>query len=388
MKLKPFIERVCREVGPRPAGSESESQAGKIIAEELRRRGAAVRFHETRVSPGLVPGLINLMIGSYLLSAALYLFLPVAAAAIAGVLLIALLAMRKLGNWVIDWLFPKTSTRNVIGVFKPRGRARKLLIFSGHHDSAALMPLLSQPYKRHVHRIERAVLAGMGLLVIAGILRAVFAGPLPPYYRFLGPWDIPFFMALLGFVPGFLYRFKMITGGWSRGANDNLSAVSVLLGLADALKRKPLRQTEVWLVSFGSEEPLIYGSAGFARDHGIILRRAVHCNLDGVGAGSLAVISEEKMTACRYSPEVVELFQRAGRRAGIELPAVAVTYGGTDSYPVIHAGGRSACLFAMDETRLPALWHSPEDRPENVEEEKLQQALRICREIIREFERA
>lgn len=386
MKLKPFIERVCREVGPRPAGSERELKAGKMIAEELRRHGAAVRFHETQVCPKLVPGLINLMIGSYLLSAALYLFLPVAAAAVAGVLLAALLAMRKLGNWVIDWLFPKTKTRNVIGVFKPKGRARKLLIFSGHHDSAALMPLLSQPYKTHVHRIEWAVLAGMGLLVIAGILRAVFAGLLPPYPRFLGLWDIPFFVTLLGFVPGFLYRFKMITNGLSLGANDNLSAVSVLLGIADALKRKPLQRTEVWLVSFGSEEPLIYGSAGFARDYKAVLRRATHCNLESLGAGTLAVISEEKMTMCRYSPEVVELFQRAGRRVGIELPAVAIAYGGTDSYPIIHVGGRSACLIGLDETRLPVLWHSPEDRPENVDEEKLQQALRICLRIVRESE--
>jgi hypothetical protein len=345
-----------------------------------------VRFHETRVCPNLVPGLINLMFGSYVLSAALYLFLPVAAAAVAGVLLVALLVMRKLGNWVIDWLFPKTNTWNVIGVFKPKGRARKVLIFSGHHDSAALMPLLSLPYKPHVHRIEWAVLLGMALLVPAGILRAVFAGLLPPYPRFIGPWDIPFFVALLGFVPGFLYRFKMITGGLSLGANDNLSAVSVLLGIADALKRKPLKQTEIWLVSFGSEEPMIYGSAGFARDHKQLLRRAVHCNLESLGAGRLAVISEEKMTMCRYSPEVVELFQRAGRRVGIELPAVSVTYGGTDSYPIIHAGGRSACLFGMDETGLGALWHSPEDRPENLEEQNLQQALRICLQIIREFE--
>jgi hypothetical protein len=177
MKLKPFIERIITEIGPRPAGSEAEFAAGRVFADELKKRGAVVSTQDAKVCPGIITGLMNLMTGTYLIAIILYFPVPVASALIVAILLVMFLLSRQLGNGVIDWLFKKATTRNVIGRYKPKGTAKAALIFSGHHDSPDMMPLLGLKTKRYVHLIENGVVLGLALMIPAGILRAVFSGP-------------------------------------------------------------------------------------------------------------------------------------------------------------------------------------------------------------------
>jgi hypothetical protein len=386
MKLKPFIERILKEIGPRPAGSDAEFKAGAIIAEEMEKRGAAVTTQDVPVAPGIITGLMNLMTFTYLLSVLLYFFVPVAPALLVAVLLAMCVLSRQLGNGVIDWLFAKATTRNVIGKYPPQAKPENILIFSGHHDSPDMMPMLGLKTKRYVHLIENSVVAGLALLIPAGILRAILSGPVLSLPFRLGWYDAIFGLSVVGLIVGFYFRSQMITGVRNLGANDNLSAVTVLIGIADYLEKSPAKKTEVILVSFGSEEPFMYGSWGFAREHRDLIGRALNVNMETVGAGKLGIIIEEKMYMNRYSPEAIDLIGRAGKRAGIDLPKIAITYGGTDSYSIIKGGGKSACLFGMDETELFSLWHSPLDNPRNVKEDNLQAALKICIEVIKEAE--
>ena len=52
------------------------------------------------------------------------------------------------------------------------------------------------------------------------------------------------------------------------GANDNLTAVAVLLELARLLQEQPVRGVRVLLVSTGSEESFMEGMRGWVRRHG------------------------------------------------------------------------------------------------------------------------
>src|SRR5581483_1346395 len=51
------------------------------------------------------------------------------------------------------------------------------------------------------------------------------------------------------------------------GANDNLSAVAVLVALAERLRERPVAGVRVLLVSCGAEEVIQGGIYGFAADH-------------------------------------------------------------------------------------------------------------------------
>ena len=70
------------------------------------------------------------------------------------------------------------------------------------------------------------------------------------------------------------------------GANDNASAVAVMMGVAKALavNKIPLKRS-VMFVAFGSEEQGLLGSKEFVSDPVIPLEKSILLNMDGVGIG-------------------------------------------------------------------------------------------------------
>lgn len=70
------------------------------------------------------------------------------------------------------------------------------------------------------------------------------------------------------------------------GANDNASAVAVMMGLAKALavNKIPMKRTVMFL-AFGSEEQAIIGSKAYLSNPSAPLDKSVLLNMDGVGIG-------------------------------------------------------------------------------------------------------
>ena len=388
-QLKPFIGRVIHDVGTRIAGSEGEARASEMIAKEFKERGAETSIEKMPTYPEHLRALIRILTYTYVAVVVAYPLFPIATVGITFTALALLFLGRKVSPRFIDFLLKAGETQNVVGIYRPKNERKHTLIFSGHHDSPYMMPLLSPPYKRYVHWIENGVVFGLILTIPAGVARAIFAGPVITPYDLpgsIGWWDILFPVIALGLLLALFFRAGMLTNEENLGANDNLSAVAVLLGIGNYLKKKKLKNTEVWLVSFGSEEVFGYGSNGFAEAHRGMVKEALNVNIETVGAGELAIIEREKHNGMVYSPEVIDLIKRGDKRRGFDLTKVAITFGGTDSYAIIKGGGKSACLFGMDETNLFSLWHSPEDNPDNVSEERLADALSICLGIIEEVE--
>jgi hypothetical protein len=70
------------------------------------------------------------------------------------------------------------------------------------------------------------------------------------------------------------------------GANDNASAVAVMMGVAKALavNRIPLKRS-VLFVAFGAEEQALLGSKAYTKNPPISLEKSILLNMDGVGIG-------------------------------------------------------------------------------------------------------
>jgi hypothetical protein len=70
------------------------------------------------------------------------------------------------------------------------------------------------------------------------------------------------------------------------GANDNASAVAVMLGVAKALAQSKLQlKRSIMFIAFGSEEQAIIGSKAYLDKPVMDLEKSVLINLDGVGIG-------------------------------------------------------------------------------------------------------
>jgi hypothetical protein len=71
------------------------------------------------------------------------------------------------------------------------------------------------------------------------------------------------------------------------GANDNASAVAVMLGIAKALAHNPVPlKRSVLFLSFGSEEQALLGSKKYIENPVFPLENSVLLNMDGVGVGN------------------------------------------------------------------------------------------------------
>jgi hypothetical protein len=70
------------------------------------------------------------------------------------------------------------------------------------------------------------------------------------------------------------------------GANDNASAVAVMMGVAKALavNKIPVRRSVVF-IAFGSEEQALLGSRTYVKNPAVPLEKSVLLNMDGVGIG-------------------------------------------------------------------------------------------------------
>lgn len=140
-----------------------------------------------------------------------------------------------------------------------------------------------------------------------------------------------------------------------QGANDNASAVAVMMGVAKALGQNKISlKRTVLFVAFGSEEQALVGSKTYLEKPLMPLDKSVLLNMDGVGIGnsiganagrnfpSLWAFIEDANTRYVHRPLITNNFENLGRprldaarflRAGV--PSLSFyTYGSTNYYHV------------------------------------------------------
>ena len=170
------------------------------------------------------------------------------------------------------------------------------------------------------------------------------------------------------------------------GANDNLSAVAVLLAVAERLREQPLAGLRVLLVSTGSEESFMEGMQGFARRHFPQLdpaRTEVLC-LECLGGPTMIVLEGEGMLLIRdYPIHMREELAAAAAEAGVDAQRGLRTVAATDGLISMRAGYPTVTLASIDETKLPLNYHWPSDTPEALHWRTTEQAIAVCDRFLR-----
>jgi hypothetical protein len=170
------------------------------------------------------------------------------------------------------------------------------------------------------------------------------------------------------------------------GANDNLSAVAVLLALARSLAERPAPGVRVLLLSTGSEESFMEGMQGFMRRHSASLDPAsttVLC-LECVGSPTLTLVEAEGMLRMRhYSEAARERLAQAAAALDVEIVRGLRTIAATDALVALRRGYAAATLASIDETKFPANYHWPSDTPENLDWDTMQRAFAVTERFVR-----
>ncbi len=172
------------------------------------------------------------------------------------------------------------------------------------------------------------------------------------------------------------------------GANDNLSGVAVLVGLARALRGQPLDRLRVILLSTGSEESFMEGMRGFAARHFSSLSTATTSFIcvDSVGSPTLMQLEGEGMLRMQDYPEPLKrLLSEAADELEVPLVRGLRFRNATDGLISLQAGYPTVMLGSISKYKAPSNYHWPTDTAENVAYSSVVDATNVCERLLRKL---
>jgi hypothetical protein len=401
-----IVQTICTEVGPGSPGTPQERERAAIIKKELESHLGAgnVVVEEFTVAPGAFLGAQRLsalfMLIAALLNTSTGRFTGVspwvtAMAAVAFSILSVLTYLLEFifGFELVDPFFKKKQSVNVIGSLRKPGtkNVKRLLILSGHHDSA-----LENTWLRYL---------GYGFLILSavffiGIITALamsiiqLAGVITGNAGTVRIGTMGWAVLACLIVPSMIYAlfFNMggKDGGTVPGAVDNLAASALAVAMCRFLVENSSYlpdDTEIRFVSFGCEEAGLRGSRRYVERH---LDELKHLdlrllNFEMVAHPNITVLSSDVNGTVKHSPEMVKSAVAAAERAGVPYKVQSAYLGiGTDAGPFSRAGLKATSLLPFKvPQQMVAFYHQKWDGPEVLTIEPLFNVLKLAFEWIR-----
>ncbi|MGH2952082.1 MAG: M28 family peptidase [Solirubrobacterales bacterium] len=283
-------------------------------------------------------------------------------------------------------LLPGRETENVVAELGPAD-AERTVVLVAHHDAAhsglVFHPAIPETiFNRWGVPIELfdtspplmfPVLAGPVLGALAGISGSRLAAKLAVLFG-AGSAAAMADIGVRPVVPG---------------ANDNGTAVVLLVALARRLLAEPTANTRVILLSAGSEESFSEGMKAFGERHfGDLPRESTFflC-VDTVGSPHLCALRGEGFLRMHdYRPEALALLDGLIEELGLEVTPNLRLHNGTDALEAHAAGYPTAALCSVTDLKQPANYHWPTDVPENVDDDTLADAIRLSEAVVRRLD--
>lgn len=379
------IRHLTETVGPRGTMTEGEFRAAAYVARVM----CSLGLQDVRSEPFAGPRSMWLpyavSYGVAMIGVLTGLMGGRAGAAVAALLsLIAaywFFAELSFRDTLLHRVLPQGRTQNVVGVIPARLRGHQRVILVGHLDTqrtpwffASLPALLL---------FIGSVYIGFGGMVLNSLLLAgrVLAGISPAPML---SWGLAFWFGL-----GVAACLQAEWAPFTAGANDNASAVGVVLGLAERLMADPLEHTEIWALCTGSEEVGCHGMVEFLSQHQQEVKGAMFLALEGVGIGRVRYSVREGMLWPYRTPrELIRLAQEvATRRPDLDVRPVRLRGGYTETGAVVAAGLKGMTVLCMTPEGMVPYWHQRKDTFDKLNPAALEQAGEFVWELLQEADK-
>jgi len=365
MTAMDHVRYLAETIGPRGSTTPAEARAAQYAADALRGLGL-----EPTVEPftGAKSAWYPYVLFSAIMLAGTVLFW---AAGRAGAIAALILALIALGSVLLELAFrpnlfravlPKGRSQNVWARIPPAGDVKTRVVLLGHLDTHRTPLVFST--NAWLRLFKTLVPLGLVCSVVLTVLFAVGIVSPGMGWRLA---SLPPAAVLLGILA---LTVQADLTPFTTGANDNASAVGIVLHTAERLRAEPLAHTEVWAVLSGCEEVGCYGADAFARAHKAELGRAVWIALDSVGSrGRPVFITRETfLLPAPSDPDLVALAERIAA-AHPELGAEGDAFAGAYSEGAIgfKHGFRVLTLTSAPRGGVFTEWHRPTDTVANLD---------------------
>lgn len=370
-RLVDFIYEIYQNIGERPAGSREEKLAARHIKSLFGQYTNDVTIETFKCINRRKQHLINLACISYALALFAYLIYPPAAIVIICFTVISYILIKYFDIDIFAIFFPVNKSQNVIARFIPGGETKNIIIFSAHIDSSYVVRIYEGKLREFAFRIKKIFHGLFILLFIISLFRTLNWLPSLIDYLYLLPF------AGLGLAV--YYQKLTVTYDKSFGANDNLSGISVLVGLAQYFSSNKAENTEIRLCAFGAGETGSTGSKYFVRTHFKKIKdKTKVINIDSVAGGAIYVITKELDTGIKHNRNLINIVNQAAKNAEISIYEKALEDIVTDAASFSFEKIPATTLLSLDKYGIPLRYHVKEDLPQYISEEQLQDIYKIC----------
>jgi hypothetical protein len=352
------VRVLAMDIGPRGPTCEGERRGALYAKEQFEQMGLQPQWETFRSACSIFhPHLI----GAILMLVAFILF-PLGGRFSAA--LAALISILVLVNEVLElsfrdnlfrWLVPKGESQNVYTILPPRGEHRADLILVGHVDSQRT-PLIFKN-RTWVKLYDRFTFLAFAAFILQAILYTLAA-----IFGWSWVWYVTIFSALCALILAAMYLQAERTP-FTAGANDNATAVGMVLTLTEALLRQPLQHTRVWAVVTGCEEVQHYGMIDFYKRHLSELKNPRAVVFEMLGCAGPAWVTREGIVVPFHSDaQMVALAERLS----YENPhwgayPAKISGGNSELSDAVRFGVPGITFFGLTPDGEAPYWHQRDD---------------------------
>lgn len=390
--MRGIINKVIDEAGCRIPCSENEKKGAEIIAGELEKYCDEVDTETFTLSPNAFLGWIRLTIVLMFFSFLFYYLGGIVTSIILAIVFYALSTVIVISgitilwqeffnyNEFIDRWFKKKQSQNVIGKIRGKGEVKRIIIYSGHVDSAIRFNLL-QYFKYFYPIISLLGIFGFFAWTGASIINLILSifghfGVIDKFFKVFLYVIIPIMALLFFFLPVTKKQQNTVPG-----AVDNLSAVSIIIAVAKYLKNNRdliPANTEIRLIAFGCEEAGLRGAYRYVEAHydELSSKDTYVLNMDGIqDPEHLKIMDFEPTTRTQHSEEMSKIIKQAADECNVKVSVmgsdpmdklVSVISGGTDATAFSKAKIRATSIVGMDMIAAAKYYHQTTDTVDKI----------------------
>lgn len=381
--LMAHMQAICKGIGPRPSTSHQERQAADYVEETLRQLGVTDIQRQLFKSPnssgwvtvpcfaaGLVATLLAIVGGQGGKLVSSILFWSSAYTFQRALLVIPLFFQRLITRW---------TSQNVIAKIPALGQARQTIYLVGHLDSQK-QRFQFPPSQSKIMKAQTSLPIVLGTLAGGlALVDAVRRGKTPVWWWPLGA-------AYLWGLSGALYDEMQ---PYVEGANDNATAISLLLGIAQTLKVQPLQHTDVILLFTGCEEVGCVGMEQYLHQSAPPTDNTFWVDIEMVGTGNLCYVTQHGISYLSLyapHPKMIAVAERVAQKH----PHLGVK--GKDMVIIEEVANlwknkyRAICIAGYNAEGVLPNWHRLSDNLDNIDPDTLSRAACYTWELVREID--
>jgi hypothetical protein len=384
-ELMPHVHALAGDIGPRPATQPAEVKAHDYVRDVLHQGGVTGIEYQpfptrTTIATAVTTPLLMALAGNLI-------SLTGHSGRIVGgsLTLFATFNLWRLfggQRLPLEILEPRQTSANLIARIPPRRPAQQTVVLIAHVDSAR-QRTLQQPSVRHL--MLQFTTGWLTTVLLNGIAQFMQHGGFRWPAR-LVQWLSAAFLANTLRQAWLDERNQDVAG-----ANDNASAVAVVLGLARSLQVRPLDRTEVWCVFTGAEEVGCIGMQHFLDRYGPNLRHAWFVDFEMVGTEQIVYVTRHSGLSYLngYQPDAESLaWAQATARAYPELQVVGRELVIMEEVGTLRGRGyRGLCIAGVGADGWLANWHQPSDTVDQIVPGGVECAARFGRALLEERDR-